>query len=42
MTRDQVEGIDQAAKDAIDRAAEVAQTFPEPSPENMEEEVYAS
>jgi TPP-dependent pyruvate/acetoin dehydrogenase alpha subunit len=41
MTREDVEGIDQAAKAAIDRAAEVAQTFPEPSPENMEAEVYA-
>jgi TPP-dependent pyruvate/acetoin dehydrogenase alpha subunit len=41
MTRDEVEGIDQAAKVAIDQAAEAAQTFPEPSPENMEEEVYA-
>ena len=42
MTRDEAEGIDQAAKAAIDRAAEIAQTFPEPSPENMEQEVYAS
>ena len=41
MTRDEVEGIDQAAKAAVDRAAEEAQTFPEPSPENMEDEVYA-
>jgi acetoin:2,6-dichlorophenolindophenol oxidoreductase subunit alpha len=41
MTREDVEGIDQVAKATIDRAAEVAQTFPEPSPENMEEEVYA-
>jgi pyruvate dehydrogenase E1 component alpha subunit len=41
MTRDEVEALDQAAKTAIDRAAEEAQTFPEPSPENMEEEVYA-
>ena len=41
MTRAEVEGIDQAAKTAVDRAAEEAQTFPEPSPENMEEEVYA-
>jgi pyruvate dehydrogenase E1 component alpha subunit len=41
MTREEAEEIDQAAKAAIDRAAEVAQTFPEPSPENMEEEVYA-
>jgi acetoin:2,6-dichlorophenolindophenol oxidoreductase subunit alpha len=41
MTGDEVESIDQAAKAAIDRAAEEAQTFPEPSPENMEDEVYA-
>jgi TPP-dependent pyruvate/acetoin dehydrogenase alpha subunit len=41
MTRDEVEGIDQAAKTAVDRAAEEALTFPEPSPENMEDEVYA-
>ena len=40
MTRDEVEGIDQTANDAID-AAEEALTFPEPSPENMEAEVYA-
>jgi TPP-dependent pyruvate/acetoin dehydrogenase alpha subunit len=41
MTSDEVETIDQIAKAAIDRAAEEAQTFPEPSPENMEDEVYA-
>ena len=41
MTRDEVEGIDQAAKAAVDQAAEEALTFPEPSPENMEAEVYA-
>lgn len=41
MTGDEVESIDQIAKAAIDRAAEEAQTFPEPSPENMEDEVYA-
>lgn len=41
MTGDEVEAIDQAAKVAIDRAAEEALTFPEPSPENMEDEVYA-
>jgi pyruvate dehydrogenase E1 component alpha subunit len=41
MTGEEVEAIDQAAKVAIDRAAEEAQTFPEPSPENMEDEVYA-
>jgi pyruvate dehydrogenase E1 component alpha subunit len=41
MTREEVEALDQTAKTAIDHAAEEAQTFPEPSPENMEEEVYA-
>jgi len=41
MTSDDVEEIDHAAKTAVDRAAEEAQTFPEPSPENMEDEVYA-
>jgi acetoin:2,6-dichlorophenolindophenol oxidoreductase subunit alpha len=41
MTGDEAEAIDQAAKAAVDRAAEEAQTFPEPSPENMEDEVYA-
>jgi pyruvate dehydrogenase E1 component alpha subunit len=41
LTRDEVEGIDQTVKADVDRAAEVALTFPEPSPENMEDEVYA-
>ena len=41
MTDEETEAIDQTAKAAIEHAAEVAQTFPEPSPENMEEEVYA-
>jgi len=41
MTREQVEALDQTAKAAVDRAAEEALTFPEPSPENMEGEVYA-
>jgi len=41
MTRDEVEAIDQTAKAAVDHAAEEALTFPEPSPENMEDEVYA-
>ncbi len=40
-SNDEVEAIDQAAKTAVDRAAEEALTFPEPSPENMEDEVYA-
>jgi acetoin:2,6-dichlorophenolindophenol oxidoreductase subunit alpha len=41
MNQDEVEDIDRAAKAAVDRAAEEALTFPEPSPENMEAEVYA-
>ena len=41
MTHEETEALDQAAKTAIDRAAEEALTFPEPSPINMEEEVYA-
>jgi pyruvate dehydrogenase E1 component alpha subunit len=41
MTSEEVEALDQAARTAIDRAAEEALTFPEPSPENMEDEVYA-
>jgi TPP-dependent pyruvate/acetoin dehydrogenase alpha subunit len=42
MTGEETEAIDKAAKAAIDNAAEAAQAFPEPSPENMEDEVYAS
>jgi pyruvate dehydrogenase E1 component alpha subunit len=41
LSEDQVEAIDQAAQQTIDRAAEEAATMPEPSPENMEDEVYA-
>ena len=41
MTADDVEAIDRQAKATIDRAAEEALTFPEPSPEGMEDEVYA-
>jgi acetoin:2,6-dichlorophenolindophenol oxidoreductase subunit alpha len=41
MTIDEAEEIDRAAKAAVDAAAEEALTFPEPSPENMEDEVYA-
>lgn len=42
LNGDQAEAIDQKAKTAVDRAAEEALTFPDPSPENMEAEVYAS
>jgi TPP-dependent pyruvate/acetoin dehydrogenase alpha subunit len=38
---DEVEAIDQQAKATIERAAETALEMPEPSPENMEDEVYA-
>lgn len=41
MTEDEIEAIDQAAKQTIDDAAEKAIQMPEPSPENMEDEVYA-
>ncbi len=41
MTDEAVEAIDRAAKATIDRAAEEAQTFSEPSPDNLEDEVYA-
>jgi TPP-dependent pyruvate/acetoin dehydrogenase alpha subunit len=41
MSEDEVEAIDLAAKATIDRAAEDASVMPEPSPENMEDEVYA-
>ena len=41
MTREEAEALDQAARTAIDQAAEQAQTFPEPSPENREDEGYA-
>lgn len=37
-----VEGLDQNSLETIEKAAEVAQTFAEPSPENMEDEVYAA
>ncbi len=41
MTEEETEAIDQQAKATIDQAAEEALSFPEPSPENMEDEVYA-
>ena len=41
MTREEAEAIDVEAQATVDRAAEEALTFPEPSPENMEAEVYA-
>jgi len=41
MNAAEVEAIDGEAKATIDRATEEALTFPEPSPENMEDEVYA-
>jgi TPP-dependent pyruvate/acetoin dehydrogenase alpha subunit len=38
---EELEAIDQQAKMTIDNAAETAVQMPEPSPENMEDEVYA-
>jgi acetoin:2,6-dichlorophenolindophenol oxidoreductase subunit alpha len=41
MTGEETEAIDQTAKEAINHAAEEALKFSEPSPENMEDEVFA-
>lgn len=41
MTEDEVDQVDRLAKEVIDLAAEEAILLPEPSPENMEDEVYA-
>jgi pyruvate dehydrogenase E1 component alpha subunit len=41
FTAEEVEAIDQQAKATVDRAAEEAIQMPEPSPDNMEDEVYA-
>ena len=41
MDQGEVDEIDRLAKETIDLAAEEALKFPEPSPENMEDEVYA-
>ncbi len=41
MVAEALEAIDREAKATIDRAAEETLAFPEPSPERMEDEVYA-
>jgi pyruvate dehydrogenase E1 component alpha subunit len=41
MSEAETEAIDRQAKETIDKAAEAATLMPEPSPENMEDEVYA-
>ena len=41
MNVEDLEAIDLQAKATIDHAAEEALTFPEPSPDNLEDEVYA-
>jgi pyruvate dehydrogenase E1 component alpha subunit len=41
MTEEEIEETDRLAKETIDLAAEAAIKLPEPSPENMEDEVYA-
>lgn len=41
MSTEELEAIDQTAKATIEHAAEEALTFAEPSPEHMEDEVYA-
>jgi TPP-dependent pyruvate/acetoin dehydrogenase alpha subunit len=41
MNAEELEAIDREARATIDRAAEEALTLPEPSPDNLEDEVYA-
>lgn len=41
MGEEELERIDRQAKTTIDQAAETALAFPEPSPEHLEDEVYA-
>jgi pyruvate dehydrogenase E1 component alpha subunit len=41
MDAEEAEAIDREARATVDRAAEEALTLPEPSPENIEDEVYA-
>jgi len=41
LTAEEIELIDRQAQEAIQKAAEAAVNMPEPSPENMEDEVYA-
>jgi TPP-dependent pyruvate/acetoin dehydrogenase alpha subunit len=41
MSEVEVEAIDLAAQETVDRAAEEAAAMPEPNPEHMEDEVYA-
>lgn len=41
MTEEEAEAIDRQSKELIDRSAEAAVVMPEPTPENMEDEVYA-
>lgn len=41
MDRERVKAIDEEAAESIDRAAEQAITFPEPNPDELEQEVYA-
>lgn len=41
MNAEELEAIDREAKSTIDRAAEEAITLPEPSPDDLEDEVYA-
>jgi len=41
ITQSEFDQLDKKCKDTIAQAAEIAQTFPEPDPKNMELEVYA-
>jgi TPP-dependent pyruvate/acetoin dehydrogenase alpha subunit len=41
LTAEEIDAIDKKAQETINQAAELALTYPEPSPENLEAEVYA-
>lgn len=41
MTKEEIERIDLQAKETIDQSAEAAIQMPEPTPDNLEDEVYA-
>jgi acetoin:2,6-dichlorophenolindophenol oxidoreductase subunit alpha len=41
LTEDEIDTVEQSAKESINKATEAALAFPEPTPENLEAEVFA-
>jgi TPP-dependent pyruvate/acetoin dehydrogenase alpha subunit len=41
LSEDEIDNIEKSSKEAINKATETALAFPEPTPENLEAEVYA-